>query len=117
SEETFMSKQTISRRTMLKLMGTGAAAATLAGVVPFKGFAPNIVRAQSAKIRMMTWGGGKILKSMIDSVSKNVPDIGSMASIEVVDGGPGDQDVASALRLALASGQNIPDIVQLNRTQ
>src|SRR5262249_26496 len=32
-------------------------------------------------------------------------------------GGQGDQDVAAALRLALASGQNIPEIVQLNRTQ
>lgn len=112
-----MSKQSLSRRTMLKLMGASAAAATVAGVVPFSGFAPNVALAQSSNVRWMTWGGGKILKSMLDSVAKNVSEVGSLGTIEVVDGGQGDQDVASALRLSLASGQNIPDVVQLNRTQ
>ncbi len=112
-----MRKHNISRRTLLKLMGAGAAA-SVARVVPFKGFMPNVIHAQgTTKIRWMTWGGGKSLKTMLDSVTSNISDIGSLATIEVVDGGAGDQDVAAALRLALASGQNIPDVVQLNRTQ
>jgi ABC-type glycerol-3-phosphate transport system substrate-binding protein len=54
---------------------------------------------------------------MAASVATQVPAIGGAFAVEAVDGGPGDQEVAAAIRLALASGENLPEIVQLNRTQ
>lgn len=45
------------------------------------------------------------------------PDLAEKAEIEVVLGGSGDGDVAQKLRLALTSGEDIPDIVRLNYTQ
>jgi ABC-type glycerol-3-phosphate transport system substrate-binding protein len=65
----------------------------------------------------MSWGGATNIKKMADSVASQVPAIGNAFAIETIDGGTGDQDVAAAIRLGLASGQNLPDIAQLNRTQ
>ncbi|SMP59610.1 carbohydrate ABC transporter substrate-binding protein, CUT1 family [Sphaerochaeta associata] len=45
------------------------------------------------------------------------PEIDRKVNIEVQLGGSGDGDVAQKLRLALASGQNIPDLIRLNYTQ
>nr|WP_319473805.1 extracellular solute-binding protein [uncultured Sphaerochaeta sp.] len=45
------------------------------------------------------------------------PDIDRKVDIEVELGGSGDADVAQKFRLALASGQNIPDLIRLNYTQ
>lgn len=45
------------------------------------------------------------------------PDLAEKVDIEVLLGGSGDGDVADKLRLALTSGENIPDIVRLNYTQ
>lgn len=110
----------LSRRQMLKLLGTGAAGASIAiaSGSSLAGFAPTIARAQGqAKLRWMSWGGAKSIKKMADAITANLPELAAKFSTDVVDGGQGDQDVAAALRLSLASGQNIPEIVQLNRTQ
>jgi len=113
-----MSDTKLSRRQMLKLMGAAGASVAIAGGPPLSRFAPRSTRAQSpTTLRWMSWGGAKGIMKMADAIKANLPDLASKFSTNVVDGGPGDQDVAAALRLALASGQNIPEIVQLNRTQ
>ena len=45
------------------------------------------------------------------------PDLAEKVDFEVQLGGAGDGDVADKLRLALTSGENVPDIVRLNYTQ
>lgn len=45
------------------------------------------------------------------------PELAETLEFEVLLGGSGDGDVADKLRLALTSGENIPDIVRLNYTQ
>lgn len=45
------------------------------------------------------------------------PEIDRKVDIEVELGGSGDGDVAQKLRLALASGQDIPDLIRINYTQ
>lgn len=45
------------------------------------------------------------------------PEIADAMDVEVVLGGSGDTDVAEKLRLALTSGEDIPDVVRINYTQ
>ncbi len=45
------------------------------------------------------------------------PEIDRKVDVEVVLGGSGDGDVAQKLRLALAAGQDVPDLIRLNYTQ
>lgn len=98
------------RFTRRGVLGLGAAAlASSAFPIP--------ALAQATPLRWMSWGGATNIKKLADSVATQVPAIGGAYAVETIDGGQGDQDVAAAIRLALASGQNLPDIVQLNRTQ
>lgn len=93
------------------VLGLGAASLA-ASAFPFG------AHAQSATpIKWMSWGGATNIAKLANSVATQLPAIGSSYAVETVDGGTGDQDVAAAIRLALASGQNLPEIVQLNRTQ
>ncbi len=104
---------------MLKLMGMGAAgsSALALGGLPL-GAVRSVARFQAATpLRWVSWGGAKGITKISDAIAKQLPDIAAKYAVQVVDGGQGDQDVASLVRLSLASGQNIPDIVQLNRTQ
>src|SRR5579871_4629578 len=113
-----MNNSKLSRRQMLKLLGAGAAGASLGLVNGATTFTPPVARAQTqATLHWMSWGGSKGIQKMADAIKTSLPDLASKYATQVVDGGPGDQEVAAALRLALASGQNIPEIVQLNRTQ
>ncbi|MDF2513448.1 MAG: extracellular solute-binding protein family 1 [Herbinix sp.] len=75
------------------------------------------------------WGGDPVtLKMMVFPATENYekinekflaanPDIDAKVDVEVVLGGSGDGDVAQKLRLALTSGQDLPDIIRLNYTQ
>lgn len=75
------------------------------------------------------WGGDAVtLKMMVFPATENYvkindkflaanPDIDKKVDIEVELGGDGDVAVAQKLRLSLASGQNLPDIIRLNYTQ
>ena len=75
------------------------------------------------------WSGDPVsLKMMVFPATENYekinkkfleanPDIDKKVDIEVQLGGSGDGDVAQKLRLALASGQGMPDIIRLNYTQ
>jgi ABC-type glycerol-3-phosphate transport system substrate-binding protein len=103
-----------SRRNLLKLAGLGAAGLA---APPFAGWA-GAARAQSkTTLHWMGWGGSKYQPKIAGLVAKQIPAIGAKYDIKVVDGGPGDDDVANQIRLALASGQNIPEIVTFNRIQ
>jgi ABC-type glycerol-3-phosphate transport system substrate-binding protein len=74
--------------------------------------------AQSATpLRWMAWGGAKAITKVSQAISAGIPAMASQYAVETIDGGQGDQDVAAAIRLALASGQDLPEIVMLNRTQ
>ncbi len=97
-----------TRRSVLQLAGASA----VASAVPFRVFGQS-----KTPLKWMTWGGTANVEKIINTVATQVPAIGNAYDVTAIDGGPGDQEVAAALRLALASGQNLPDIVQLNRTQ
>ncbi len=122
-----MSKTTLSRRQMLKVLGLGVAGAgaAIAGGTPLLANAANLTglgrtvrQAQSqTTLQWMSWGGATGISHLADAIKSNLPDVAAKYATKVVDGGKSDQDVAGALRLALASGTNIPEIVQLNRTQ
>jgi ABC-type glycerol-3-phosphate transport system substrate-binding protein len=62
----------------------------------------------------MTWGGPETAQKRDAGLRAVYPDL---PPVEVVVGGQGDFDVANAFRLALASGEDIPDLIQFNRTQ
>lgn len=97
-----------NRRSMLQLAGASA----FASAIPMRVFGQS-----KTPLKWMTWGGTANVEKIINTVATLVPAIGNAYDVTAVDGGPGDQEVAAALRLGLASGQNLPDIVQLNRTQ
>jgi ABC-type glycerol-3-phosphate transport system substrate-binding protein len=112
-----MSTTKLSRRQMLKLMGAGSSALALGGL-PFGTATRSVAHFQAATpLKWVSWGGATGIKKIADAVARNLPDVAAKYAVDVVDGGTGDQDVAAMIRLALASGQNIPEMVQLNRTQ
>lgn len=109
-----MGTYTTNRRNLLKLAGLGAAGMAAA---PLLGL-PGAARAQSkTTLTWMGWGGSKYQPQIARLVADKIPAIGSKYDIKVIDGGPGDDDVANQIRLALASGQNIPEIVTFNRIE
>lgn len=75
------------------------------------------------------WSGDPIaLKMMVFPATENYqkinerflsanPEIDKKVDIEVELGGSGDGDVATKLRLLLASGQDLPNLIRLNYTQ
>lgn len=93
------------------VLGLGAASLA-ASAMPFRAFAQTAV-----PIKWMSWGGATGIAKIAAAVESQLPAIGGAYAVETIDGGQGDQDVAAAVRLALASGENLPEIVQLNRTQ
>jgi multiple sugar transport system substrate-binding protein len=165
-----MSANRLSRRQMLKLLGTGAlsslviaacggapaaAPATSAAPAPAATAAPAVAPAVTAApaaaptavaavptaapaepptptpavgginenasvvLNFLTWGGGGAITKLqgnYDTLSKVYPELGQKIGIKGLAQG-GDFGVAQSLRLALAAGQGIPDMVQLNRTQ
>lgn len=72
--------------------------------------------SQNLTIDFMTWGGEGHYKAWSDAAAKNAPDLKDL-KLKVRVGGKGDGDVANQLRLAFSSHKNIPDVVQINRTQ
>jgi ABC-type glycerol-3-phosphate transport system substrate-binding protein len=72
--------------------------------------------AKGIVLKGMMWGGSQRDEQRDAALRAVYPDL---PKVEFVVGGSGDFEVANTLRLALASGDknNIPDIVQFNKTQ
>lgn len=115
-----MTSTRIDRRSLLKL--TGGATALAAGVAPKAlSAAPTQLPRPAARsaqdkptLTLMTWGGPETAQKRDAGLRTVYPDL---PSVEFLVGGEGDFGVANALRLALVSGEDIPDMLQLNRTQ
>lgn len=102
----------LTRRDVLALGSTAVAAATLPLI------SMPAVRANTpVALRWMGWGGATAMTKISQAIATGIPALGARYTVQAVDGGPTDQDVAATLRLALASGQNLPDIAMLNKTQ
>lgn len=92
-----------TRRTTLGLMG-----ATLIG-------AGRSARAAPARVRLMVWGGADRFQPRLAALQRLYPELATRAEVEVVSAGAHGGEVYEALRLALASGGDVPDLVMMNR--
>lgn len=82
--------------------------------------AGSVGESANVILNYWAWGGTGAVNTITRNynvLTKVYPDLGKEIGIKALSPGQGDPDVANALRLALAAGQNIPDIVMLNRTQ
>lgn len=118
-----METRRMSRRTLLKVMGMGVLGATLASACA-PATAPGapgaaVPAADAGKVTLTWWRWGGHEQSQVhDAALRRVyPELDDQVEINYVIPGAGDFGVAEALRLALAAGQDIPDLVRLNRTQ
>ena len=66
---------------------------------------------------MMVFPSTENYETINEKFLEQNPDLAEKVDFEVQLGGSGDGDVADKLRLALTSGENVPDIVRLNYTQ
>ncbi|HEY65797.1 MAG TPA: hypothetical protein G4O02_14630, partial [Caldilineae bacterium] len=115
-----MTGKKLSRREMLKLMGLGTIGAYVAACAPQAAAPQPEAPAEVAKpaepvtLRLVTWGGTEFAEKRDAAVRQAYPELDEKIKVEFVVGGGGDFEVAESLRLALAAGQDIPDMVQLN---
>ncbi|GHV12624.1 sugar ABC transporter substrate-binding protein [Spirochaetia bacterium] len=68
-------------------------------------------------LRVMIWGSTESATEYLKYFYEQFPDFAAKCNVEYFVGGPGDNDCAEKMRLALASGESICDINQLNYTQ
>lgn len=73
--------------------------------------------SDKANLTMMVFPSTENYENINKAFMEVNPEFAEKADIEVVLGGSGDGDVAEKLRLALTSGEDIPDIVRINYTQ
>jgi ABC-type glycerol-3-phosphate transport system substrate-binding protein len=77
----------------------------------------SIWEGEPVTLKMMVFPATENYEAINDKFLSANPEIDAKVDIEVELGGSGDGDVAQKLRLALASGQDLPDIIRLNYTQ
>jgi multiple sugar transport system substrate-binding protein len=124
-----VSSNKLSRREMLKLLGTGVAGLYVTACV---GSQPETSRsgaavaeqpqgvppaAEPVTLQFMVYGGGDRKEREDAAVRAVYPDMAERIKVDLVIGGSGDFEVAEKLRLALAAGQDIPDMLDLARSQ
>lgn len=115
-----MNSGRMSRRALLKLMGSSVMAigvAACAAPAPGGTASEPAADAGPVTLRVMVWGGAENAETRDRAVRGVYPELDEQSKVEVVVGGAGDFEVADAVRLALAAGTDIPNIVQFNRTQ
>ncbi len=78
---------------------------------------PSIWEGDPVTLKMMVFPATENYEKINEQFLAANPEIDAKLDIEVELGGSGDGDVAQKLRLALASGQDLPDIIRLNYTQ
>ncbi|GAA4968536.1 ABC transporter substrate-binding protein [Kineococcus glutinatus] len=71
----------------------------------------------SPDLTLQVWGDTRYSTTMVDLYAEVDPEAAGGTTIDVVSAGQGDGESVEALRLALSSGQDVPDIVQLNYSQ
>lgn len=75
--------------------------------------APASVK-EPVTMKWMVWGGADRKNAQIKMFMDNFPDLAKPIAIEVVSGGPSDVEMHQALRLAIVSGKEMPDLVEFN---
>jgi ABC-type glycerol-3-phosphate transport system substrate-binding protein len=102
TDRTAIAARRFSRRTLLRAAAVSAAL-------------PAVAHAQKAtKITVWTWGGTERFQRRVDAFKRLFPDVAARIEVDVVSPGKQDGEVYQAFRLALASGNNVPDMVQMN---
>lgn len=69
---------------------------------------------EKTKLTMMVWGNVDDYTPSNEVLMEHFPEYADSVELEVVLGGSGDADVAEKLRLMLASGEELPDLIRLN---
>lgn len=69
------------------------------------------------QMKMMVWGNVDDYIPSNEVLMEKFPELADKIELQVELGGSGDADVAEKLRLMLASGEELPDLVRLNYTQ
>lgn len=113
-------EEQVSRRSALKLgLGIAAGATGLSALAGCGSSTPASPGASSGPVtlNLMTWGGDSDAKKAFSTIKALYPDALKNISLKVTVPGANDSDVAKAFRLALSAKSNIPDLIQLNRTQ
>jgi ABC-type glycerol-3-phosphate transport system substrate-binding protein len=97
----------------------GLVVAAVALAVSAAAYASTRAASGSAavKLSLLTWGDPKYAQGQFALFQKYFPKDATGQSLSVVLGGANDADAVNAFRLRLASGHNIPDIVELNRSE
>src|SRR5260221_14112549 len=113
-------KEQMSRRSALKLgLGVAASATGLSALAGCGSSTPGSAGGSSGSVtlNLMTWGGAADAKTAFSTIKNPYPDAPKNISLNVTVPGANDPDVAKALSLELSARSNIPDRIQLNRTQ
>lgn len=102
--------------------GTTAAVTTAAATTaaaPKGSPTPELAKAGQGgtNLTYVVWGGTAGPAKEYATITSVYPDMAKQYSLSLISAGTGDGEVANSLRLALAAGKNIPDIVALNRIQ
>jgi ABC-type glycerol-3-phosphate transport system substrate-binding protein len=116
-EEILMAPLPLNRRRLLKsgLAASAAALSTKLGAPA--AFAAPAVQG-TTNLRVMVWGRPNGANWAYESFRRAAPDAAANVTVEPIVGGPGDGEVAEQFRLLLsAGGQDMPDVIMLNRTQ
>lgn len=68
-------------------------------------------------LTMMVWGDTALYEEINGILFDTKPELKDKISIQVLIGGGGDADIAKKIRLSVAAGDVLPDMIRLNYTQ
>lgn len=86
-------------------------------LLPMTSLAESLYEGDPVTMEMAVWQSVEMYEEINDALFEQFPEIDDKVDIEVVIEGDGDAGVAQKLRLLLASGEPLPDLVRLNYTQ